>query len=205
MPKINQEEYEILKEIRRNGYEEIRRNSMGDIAVRVVGEKVTSHQYLTEHNDKFKFLEATGDYWSIAELIEEYESEETEVKKDKRWFVDKWTKERNKTDIHDPMYHFINEFIADVNQLDEPETLSQGHNQQAYRDGFKEGERQTAEYFESITEEPSQEQVQKYLSEHGIEVVEKEPETVASVMTDFYESLERLREVLAIEVEEMEE
>ena len=42
------------------------------------------------------------------------------MKKDKKWFVDKWTKERNKTDVHDPMYHFINEFIADVNQLDEP-------------------------------------------------------------------------------------
>ena len=47
------------------------------------------------------------------------------MKKDKKWFVDKWTKERNKTDVHDPMYHFINEFITDVNQLDEPEALSQ--------------------------------------------------------------------------------
>lgn len=34
---------------------------------------------------------------------------------------------------------------------------------------------------------------------------QKEPETVASVMADFYESLERMREVLAIEVEELEE
>ena len=47
------------------------------------------------------------------------------MEKDKKWFVDKWTKERNKTDVHDPMYHFINEFIADVNQLDELEALSQ--------------------------------------------------------------------------------
>lgn len=46
------------------------------------------------------------------------------MKKNKKWFIDKWTKERDKTDIHDPMYHFINEFIADVNQLDEPEELS---------------------------------------------------------------------------------
>lgn len=43
------------------------------------------------------------------------------MKKDKQWFVDKWIKERNKTDVHDPMYHFINEFIADINQIDEPE------------------------------------------------------------------------------------
>ena len=43
------------------------------------------------------------------------------MKKDKKWFIDKWTKERDKTDVHDPMYHFINEFITDVRLLDEPE------------------------------------------------------------------------------------
>ena len=74
----------------------------------------------------------------------------------------------------------------------------------AYRKGFKEGERQTAEYFESITEEPSKEQVWKYLSEHGIEVVDKEPETVADVVADFFKSLERLKEVMSMEVEELE-
>ena len=55
----------------------------------------------------------------------DFESEETEVKKDKKWLVDKWTKERNEADVYDPMYQFISEFIADVNQLDEPEVLSQ--------------------------------------------------------------------------------
>ena len=43
------------------------------------------------------------------------------MKKDKKWFINKWTKERDKTDVHDPMYHFINEFITDVRLLDEPE------------------------------------------------------------------------------------
>ena len=47
------------------------------------------------------------------------------MKKDRKWFVDKWTKERDRANVHGPMYHFINEFIADVNQLDEPEVLSQ--------------------------------------------------------------------------------
>ena len=47
------------------------------------------------------------------------------MKKDKKWFVDKWTEERDKSDVHDPMYHFINEFITDVRLLDEPEVLSQ--------------------------------------------------------------------------------
>ena len=71
-----------------------------------------------------------------------------------------------------------------------------------YLEGLAEGERKTNEYFESITEEPSYEQVQKYLSEHGIEVVEKEPETVADVIADFYKSLERLKEVMSMGVEE---
>lgn len=123
-----------------------------------------------------------------------------------------------------------------INQLDEPEVLSQEwidehaeHHEyigyagvpvgdlqnllvpkqeevdRAYRKGFKEGERQTAEYFESITEEPSKEQVWKYLSEHGIKIADKEPETVASVIADFYKSLERLKEVLGTKVKELEE
>ena len=47
------------------------------------------------------------------------------MKKDKKWFVDKWTKERDKTSIHEPMYYFINDFITDVKELDELEVLSQ--------------------------------------------------------------------------------
>ena len=55
-------------------------------------------------------------------------------------------------------------------------------------------------------EEPTQEQVQKYLSEHGIEIVEKEPETVDEVVADFGRSLERLRELWRnMGVEEVEE
>lgn len=46
------------------------------------------------------------------------------MKKDKKWFIDKWTKERDKTSIHEPMYYFINDFITDVKELDEPEVLS---------------------------------------------------------------------------------
>ena len=40
------------------------------------------------------------------------------------------------------------------------------------------------------------------MSEHGIEVVDKEPETVADVVADFYKSLERLKEVMSMELEE---
>ena len=74
-----------------------------------------------------------------------------------------------------------------------------------YLEGLAEGERKTAEYFESITEEPSYAQVQKYLSEHGIKIADKEPETVADVVTTFWKSFERLKEVMSMEVEEMEE
>ena len=95
--------------------------------------------------------------------------------------------------------HFVS--VCDLQNLLVPK---QEEVDRAYRKGFKEGERQTAEYFESITEEPSKEQVWKYLSEHGIEVVDKEPETVADVVADFFKSLERLKEVMSMEVEELE-
>ena len=130
------------------------------------------------------------------------------MKKDIEWLKNRLTNTLKFEAQNDREIGFkvaMEEVIELLDQLDEPETLSQGYNQQAYRDGFKEGERQTAEYFESITEEPSKEQVWKYLSEHGIEVVDKEPETVASVIADFYKSVERLKKVLGTEVEVLEE
>ena len=64
---------------------------------------------------------------------------------------------------------YVGEYVKyKIDQLDEPDT------DYAYQKGFREGERQTAEYFESVTEEPSYAQVQKYLSEHGIKIVEEE-------------------------------
>ena len=105
------------------------------------------------------------------------------MKKDKEWFVDKWTKERNKTDVHDPMYHFINEFISDVNQLDEPDEREQLET--AYKDILNRGE--------------------FLFDDKRYVVVEKEPETIASVIVDFFKAAERLKEIGAIEVEELEE
>ena len=86
-----------------------------------------------------------------------------------------------------------------IDQLDEPDS------DYAYQKGFREGVRQTAEYFESVTEEPSYAQVQKYLSEHGIKIADKEPETIADVVTTFWKSYERLKEVMSREVEGMGE
>ena len=96
-------------------------------------------------------------------------------------------------------YIYAGDITRLLNQLDEPDS------DYAYQKGFKEGERQTAEYFESVTEEPSYAQVQKYLSEHGIKIADKEPETVADVVTTFWKSYERLKEVMSMEVEELEE
>ena len=93
----------------------------------------------------------------------------------------------------------LKDFRGYINQLDEPDS------DYAYQKGFREGERQTAEYFESVSEEPSYAQVQKYLSEHGIKIADKEPETVAGVVTTFWKSYERLKEVMSMEVEELEE
>lgn len=218
MPKINQEEYKILKEIRKDGFEEIRRNSTGDIAVRSVGEKTSSHQYETKHNDKFKFLEATGDYWSIAELIEEYEysalerhvnsfkelskairtkeSEETEVKKDIEWAI----KEAKETingffdrSSRGVAQHYEDELIASIadiiNQLDEPEVPKQEEVNQAYKDGYEKGKQHT--FYKGYLE--------------GLADKEKEPETVADVVSTFWKSFERLKEVMSMKVEESEE
>ena len=105
MTKINRVEYGVLKEIKRNGYEEIARNVIGEIMVRVTRENVSNNQYQTEHNDKFKFIEATGNYWSIAELIEEYEIENVlRDNEPEKWILDtnlEITEEQALEVIHD--------------------------------------------------------------------------------------------------------
>ena len=276
MKRINKEEYEVLKPKLEEEYTHVGKSRDGKL------------QFLQGYIERDMKREEWSDGWgqtymrpvnlfqfihwedeepyNIAELIEEYESEEmtyfdrkliseyecltkeseeTEVKT-KQELIEKWESAIDSAEFYgkgkeERLISYMKDFVSDLNQLDEPETLSEYWIEQklidthvdtlngeiqvtfrlddlqnllvpkqeeldrAYRKGFKEGERQTAEYFESITEEPSKEQVWKYLSEHGIEVVDKEPETVASVIADFYKSLERLKEVLGTEVKEMEE
>lgn len=202
MPKINQEEYEVLKGLD-SRWKWIARDK--NLELWAYSEKSGKfdtkwdvdhiHELTRLSNGLFQFIQWEDEEpYNIAELIEEYESEEREMKKNieclKQWI------EEYESEVIEERKDELNGFITTlshgkqsaikkikqkIDQLDKPETLSQGYNQQAYRDGFREGERQTAEYFESITEEPSKEQVWKYLSEHGIEVVEKPtiPEFVA--------------------------
>ena len=103
----------------------------------------------------------------------------------------------------------IEEALGLLDQLDEPEVLSQEwideHAKAVAYDGVPdETEIVYVDELESLLvpkqEDVDQEQVQKYLSEHGIEVVEKEPETVADVIAVFYKSLEKLKEALSTEV-----
>ena len=109
-----------------------------------------------------------------------------------------------------------------IDQLDEPETLSEewldenksswmkmkvdGHYipveklqnllvpkqkevDRAYKDGYEKGKEHT--FYKGYLE--------------GLADKEKEPETVASVIADFYKSFERFKEVISMEVEELEE
>ena len=60
---------------------------------------------------------------------------------------------------------------------------------QAYKDGYEKGKQHT--FYKGYLE--------------GLADKEKEPETVASVMADFFGAAARLKEVLTMEVEESEE
>ena len=160
---------------------------------------------------------------------EEYESEGTEVKKDIEWLkkwiyeyedeIGSWLGDKHTGDYFSTRLHgslsAIKEIREKLNQLDEPEVLSREFiNEKAVEVYADTADAEVHAVFRMRDlqnllvpkqEEPTQEQVQKYLSEHGIEVVEKEPETVADVVTTFWKSYERLKEVMSMEVEELEE
>ena len=87
---------------------------------------------------------------------------------------------------------YIKEDFKDlINQLDEPEiTLDKA--------------------FEKVAESylMTKEEIWRHLERleaHGGKVTYDEPETVADVIADFYKSLERLKEVMSMEVKELEE
>lgn len=112
--------------------------------------------------------------------------------------------------------------LREINQLDEPESLSeewldenksswtklkidgyyipveklqnllvpkQEEVDQAYKDGYEKGKQYT--FYKGYLE--------------GLADKENEPETVADVISDFWKSFERLKEVMSMEVEELEE
>ena len=76
-----------------------------------------------------------------------------------------------------------------IDQLDEPEVPEQEEVNQAYKDGYEKGKQHT--FYKGYLE--------------GLADKEKEPETVADVVSTFWKSFERLKEVMSMEVEELEE
>ena len=121
----------------------------------------------------------------------------------------------------DVKYQTLRSVAQKIHQLDEPETLSQEwidknkkyggvHDigyyipvdklygkiapkqedvDRAYKDGYEKGKEHT--FYKGYLE--------------GLADKENEPETVASVIADFYKSFERFKEVISMEVEELEE
>lgn len=147
MPKINQEEYEILKKID-DGYKWIARDEDRGLyaftkkPVRKDG--YSSYWRVAELEDPytalglfdeihlFQFIKWENEEpYDIAELIEGYESEETEVKKNIEWLKEKVQKRIDKLpgtysglyiEGSRDAYHLA---LKDIDQLDEPEVLSQ--------------------------------------------------------------------------------
>lgn len=233
MAKINKEEYEILKKDLKEGYKWIARDKSGslytheDKVVKATESWLSRRFKPLDSSNLFQFIQwEDGVPHSIAELIEECEgnlikftpwtpnpldfneSEETEVKKDKKWLVDKWTKERNETDVYDPMYQFTSEFIADVNQLDEPEEGTMDDEDETFVSSY-DLQNLLVPKQEVLTDEQIAKKVgQAYKDgyEKGKEhATEKEKETVASVLKDFLVASAKLRMALGMEVEELEE
>ena len=160
--------------------------------------------------------------YSIAELIEEYESEETEVKS-KQELIEKWELAIESAEFYGKgkegrIISYMKDFVSDLKQLDEPEVLSpdwvdkhkyrydnvelvgvkdlqnllvpkQEEVDRAYKDGYEKGREHG--FYKGYHE--------------GLANKGGEPETVADVVTTFWKSYERLKEVMNMEVEELEE
>ena len=258
MPKINQEEYEVLKELD-DKWKWIARDESEGVFLFV--EKPNKYRYLpqwrnhtcdwkTFETEVFQFIQWENEEpYNISELIEEHEislkyqesvelgeqvirghiknqlkdeSEETEVKniewlrKDFDRIFDQsirinsdkeWDKGWNVG-----WYEARTTVYALINQLDEPEVLSQewidehtyyNHNtgedivyvddlkdllvpeqeevDRAYKDGYEKGKQHT--FYKGYLE--------------GLADKENEPETIADVVTTFWKSFERLKEVMS--------
>ena len=167
---------------------------------------------------------------------EEEESEETEVKKDLDWLVQRVHTEREQlaqsfsegkeTDdesaFNDGKDEALSSVLRLINQLDEPETLSEEWIDKRKVPIFWMAEEQDAVRVEHLQNllVPKQEEVDRAYKDgyekgkqhtfykgylEGLADKEKEPETVADVVSTFWKSFERLKEVMSMEVEELEE
>ena len=169
MPKINHEEYEILKELD-DKWKWIARDKDGTLVMgagkneryldgwfppenigdSLVADEINAVKVISEWGNLFQFIQWEDEApYNIQELIEEYlydnqpklfidgqeqsfefieESEETEVKKQK--LIEKWESAIGAAEFYgrgkeDRLIEYMRNFVDDLNQLDEPEVLSQ--------------------------------------------------------------------------------
>ena len=144
---------------------------------------------------------------SKQELIEEWESAIEDAE-----FYGKGKEDR--------LIGYMRDFVDDLNQLDEPEVLSQEWIERNTSPVDDEGRLYVWKIDLQNLLVPKQEEVDRAYKdgyeegrEHGFYKGYREglankggePETVADVVTTFWKSYERLKEVMSMEVEEMEE
>ena len=146
MPKVNQEEYELLKGLDdywkwkwiardSSGLDSDNLHSYSEKPYKDYGTKTWS----TDDNRSFLIFEQPFQFiqwedespYNIAELIEEYEREEAEVKKDVEWFKEEFYKAVDRAK-QEPIrgggelkYVHIDYIKKIIDQLDESETLSE--------------------------------------------------------------------------------
>ena len=208
MTKISKEEYELLKGLD-DQWKWIARDLDGDHGgdLFIYPEKPFKNTYAEGwvygmrfryiDNRLFQFVQwDDSEPYSITELIEGYEkeSEETELKS-KQELIEKWESAIESAEFYgkgkeERLISYMKEFASDLKQLNEPEVLSQEWIDKNKFEVNGWDEAVHVEYLQNLLVPKQEEQSAK---------------TVADVITDFYKSLERLKEVLGTEVEEMEE
>ena len=139
--------------------------------------------------------------------------------KSKQDLIEKWELAIESAEFYgkgkeEELIRYMKDFVSDLNQLDEPETLSGYWIEQKSIDTHVDtlsGEVQVTFRLDDLENllVPKQEEVdQAYKDgyEKGKEHATRddEPETVASVMADFFGATARFKEVLAMEVEVLE-
>ena len=136
MPKINQEEYEVLKRLD-SPWRWVARDEDGGLWVykskpNKLEETWQAGVFMGLNDYILEFIQWEDEEpHNIAELIEEYESEEAEVKT-KQELIEEWESAIESAEFYgkgkeERLISYMKDFVSDLNQLDEPETLSQAN------------------------------------------------------------------------------
>src|SRR5699024_6957703 len=250
MPKINHEEYEVLKELD-DEWKWIARNLNGALIIYISKPMKNPSLYWDDFGERmddrlFQFVQWTDEEpYEIAELIEEYEnspeyvtyisnertrilsndlwskleSEETEVKKDLNWLKSAIQQNLDFYNDKDEEWQMAKvrayaKSLDLINQLDEPEVLSQEWLDENKRSWTK---LKIDSYYIPVEKVqnllvPQQDEVDRAYKDgyekgkqHATEKQSEETETVARVLVDYLIASAKLKLVLSMEAEELEE